>query len=226
MPSREEVVESGTRIVLRPLATPMPLGFLALMTSTATFAVVELGWIPSDQARAAAFVAVGLTAPLQLVASIMGFLARDPVAATGMAVLSGTWGVTGLSVLFAQLPGTTSPGLGVLLVCSACALLAPISVGYGKKVAAGVMGLTATRFAVSGAYQLTGSDTWKLAAGATGLLLAVAALYAALALEVESQNRRTILPLGRPASVAATVRGEGPFESQEVAAEPGVRPRL
>ena len=83
--------EPSARVVLRPLATPLPLGFLALVLATTTFAALQLGWIPPEQGRVAAITAVAATVPLQLLASVVGFLARDPVAATGMGVLTGTW---------------------------------------------------------------------------------------------------------------------------------------
>ncbi|NJC72296.1 hypothetical protein HC031_21630 [Planosporangium thailandense] len=124
LPTREELVASATRVFLRPLATPLPLGFLALMLSTTTFAVVELGWVPAAQNKVAALVAVVLTAPLQLLSAVLGFLARDPVAGTGVAVLSGTWAVIGVTTLLSP-PGAHSPGLGVLLVCAGVALLVP-----------------------------------------------------------------------------------------------------
>ncbi|MFW5899245.1 MAG: hypothetical protein ACOCUN_02115 [Jiangellaceae bacterium] len=37
---------TATRVVLRPLATPLPLGFLALAVATTVFGVVQLEWIP------------------------------------------------------------------------------------------------------------------------------------------------------------------------------------
>lgn len=64
----------ATRVTLRPLATPLPLGFLA----------------------------------------------RDPVAATGMGVPAGTWAVVGLTTLISP-PGSTSRGLAVLLASPGCA---------------------------------------------------------------------------------------------------------
>jgi succinate-acetate transporter protein len=81
----------ATRVVLRPLATPLPLGFLALALATTVFSAVQLGWIPADQGRIAGLTALAATVPLQLLASVFGFLCRDPVAATGMGVLAGTW---------------------------------------------------------------------------------------------------------------------------------------
>ena len=204
--------EPRARVVLRPLATPLPLGFLALALATTTFAALQLGWIPPEQGRVAAITAVAATVPLQLLASIVGFLARDPVAATGMGVLTGTWAVVGLTT-YTSPPGSTSAGLGVLLVTAGLAMFVPAVSGLAKLVPAAVMGLAGVRFVVTGIYELEASPAWKSAAGWVGLALAVLALYAALALELEGSHGRTILPLGRR-------------EPLDVAVEPGIRPQL
>ena len=206
------MTDPGARVVLRPLATPLPLGFLALVLATTTFAALQLGWIPPEQGRVAAITAVAATVPLQLLASVVGFLARDPVAATGMGVLTGTWAVVGLTT-YTSPPGSTSAGLGVLLVTAGLAMFVPAVSGLAKLVPAAVMGLAGVRFVVTGIYELEASPAWKNAAGWVGLALAVLALYAALALELEASHGRTILPLGR----------RGPVD---VAVEPGVRPQL
>jgi len=166
-----------------------------------------------------------LTAPLQLLASVFGYLARDPVTATGMAILGGTWAVVGLGTLLNP-PGATSGGLGVLLLVSAASMCIPAVVGTSKLAAAGVMALTAVRFGVTGWYELTGTATAKTTAGAVGIALAVAAFYSALALEMEGAKRHTILPTGRSGLAAKAERGEEVFDSAELAREPGVRPRL
>jgi hypothetical protein len=44
-----------------------------------------------------ALVIVSFTVPLQFVASLFAFLARDPAAATGMGLLSGIWLALSLS---------------------------------------------------------------------------------------------------------------------------------
>ena len=95
----------GSRVVLRPIATPLPLGFLALAVSTVLFSAVQLEWIAPSEGRIAALTALAATVPLQLLSSVIGFLARDPVAATGMGVLSGTWAVVG----FTTWPPDASP---------------------------------------------------------------------------------------------------------------------
>ena len=216
----------ATRVVLRPLATPLPLGFLALVLSTVAFSALQLGWIPPTEGRAAALTALLSTVPLQLLAAVMGFLTRDPVAATGMGILAATWAVVGYTTLTSP-PGTTSDGLGVLLVTAGIAMLVPATSAITSKVVpAAVMGLAGVRFAVTGVYELTGSADWKTAAGWMGLALAAVALYAALAPELEGSTGRTILPLGRLGEGRAAVRGEGPLEGVGLAREPGVRPQL
>lgn len=56
--------EPGTRVVLRPLATPLPLGFVGLVLATTVFSAVQLGWLPPDQGRVAAITAIAATVPL------------------------------------------------------------------------------------------------------------------------------------------------------------------
>jgi succinate-acetate transporter protein len=185
-----------TRIVLRPIGTPLPLGLLGLAVATVGFSALQLGWIPVSEGRVVALSALLLTAPLQLLASVYGFLARDPVAGTGMGILAGTWATAG-AVTLTSPAGSTSQGLGVVLLTAALAMLVPVAAASGKLVAAGVMGLTATRFAVTGIYEITGSASWKLVAGVTGLVLAAAALCAATGFELEDGRRSTALPLLR-----------------------------
>jgi succinate-acetate transporter protein len=206
------VPPAETRVMLRPVASPLPLGFLALALATIPFTAVQLGWVPPTEGRAAAIGAVAATVPLQLLASVLGFLARDVVAATGMGVLAGTWGTVGLTTLTSP-PGAVSAGLGVFLLTAGVCMWVPAAAAMAKLVPATVMALAGLRFVVTGAYELTGSAAWKAAAGWTGLLLGAVALYAALALALEANAGRTVLPLGR----------RGPID---VDAEPGVRPQL
>jgi succinate-acetate transporter protein len=157
---------------------------------------------------------------------VYGFLTRDPVAATGMGVLAGTWAVAGLTTLTTP-EGQSSPGLGVVFLTGGVAMLVPALAAAPIKIApAAVMGTAALRFAVTGIYELTGSDAWKAAAGWIGLLLALVALYAALALELEGVHERTALPVGRRGSARSAMAGEGSFDPVDLATEAGVRPQL
>jgi succinate-acetate transporter protein len=151
----EPTAPGTTRVMLRPVASSLPLGFLALALATVPFAAVQLGWVVPTEGRVAAIGAIAATVPLQLLASVFGFLARDVVAATGMGVLAGTWGTVGL------VTATSPPG----------------------------------------------------SVSRVGLVLGAVAVYAALALSLESTHGRTLLPLGRRTPA-------------EPAGEPGVRPQL
>jgi succinate-acetate transporter protein len=206
------------RVVLRPLASPLPLGFLGLAGGTVVVAGLNLGWVePSEQASVALIVAA-FTVPLQLLASVLAFLARDGVVATGMGILAGTWLAQAL-VLHGSQPGSTSDALGIVLVVAAAALLVPVSAAAADKlVPAVVLGTAALRFLVTGIYQLTGEDAWGDAAGAVGLFLGALALYAAWAAELEDARGRSVLPLAR----REQARGPG----AGLLGEPGVRDRL
>lgn len=223
--THDDAVAAATRVVLRPLATPLPLGFLALMVATSGFSALQLGWVPAAEAHDIALAALVLAPPLQLLAAGFGFLARDPVAGTGMALLAGTWALLGLTTELSP-PGSTSPALGVLLIAAGVALLVPTVAGFAKPAAALVMGVAAARFAVTGWYELSASATAKSVAGWVGIALGAVALYGAFALELEGSLRRTVLPVGRSGLAREAVEGEGVFDSGELAREPGVRPRL
>ncbi|WP_282692121.1 GPR1/FUN34/YaaH family transporter [Streptomyces sp. CC208A] len=211
---------------LRPLATPLPMGFLGLAAGTFVVAGLQLGWVPQAQGNAVALVLVAFVFPLQAVAALLGFLCRDAAAATGMAVLAGTWLSLGLITL-AGPPGTTSEAAGLLLVLSALVLWVPVAAaGPGKPVASGVIALSSLRFAVTGVHELSASETWKDTAGIVGLLLAAAAVYAAFALAIEDQRRHPLLPTWRQGAGAAAMHGDWSDQTEELVHEAGVRRQL
>lgn len=177
------------------------------------------------QGRVAALTAIAATVPLQLLAAVIGFLSCDPVAATGMGVIAGPGATVELTTLTSP-PGSTSPGLGVLLITAGTAMLVPAAAATTTPVPATGMATAGIRFAVIGIYQLTGSTSWQTAAGLVGLVLGALALYAALALELEGAQGRTVLPLGRRGAAEDAVQGRAPLSVTELAHEPGVRPQL
>ncbi|MTE21524.1 hypothetical protein F0L17_20890 [Streptomyces sp. TRM43335] len=202
--------EERTRIVLRPTATPLPLGFLALGFATFLFAALQLGWLQPSEGRLVAVAVLVLTVPLQLMTSVVGFLTRDPGTGTGMGVLAGTWAVAAAGTALTP-PGSHSDVLGLALLASAVALLVAAAADTGKLLAAAVVALAAVRFAVTGIAELTASSGWERAAGVVGLVLAALACYAALGFLLENAWGRTVLPVLR---------------KEPVGDEPGVRPRL
>lgn len=214
------------RIVLRPIGNPLPLGFLALAGGTFVVSGLQLSWVGPTGGDDVGLVLVAFVAPLQLLASVLGFLARDVVAGTGMGVLAGTWLAVGL-VTFRAPPGATSEALGLLLIIAAVAMLVPASAAAaGKLVPAAVLATTALRFAVTGVYELVDRPGWADAAGVIGLILCGLALYAALALTLEDTRRSTVLPLLRRGAGARSLGGDLADQLGRVEREAGVREQL
>ncbi len=217
---------SATRVVLRPIGSPLPLGFLALAVGTFVLAGLQLSWIAKTQMHEVGLLIIAFVFPLQALAAIYGFLSRDPVAGTGIGLLAGSWLCIGIASA-TGVPGHPSGALGLLLVASAVALFIPIfSASSGKLLAAGVMALTAFRFAITGAYELSGGHTWKIAAGIIGLVLAALAAYAGLAFEIESNRRKTVLPTGRRGWGRTAFTGDLAAQVVGIQPEAGVREQL
>lgn len=223
---RRRRVEAVSRIVLRPLGSPLPLGFIALGGASVSLSGLQLSWLPSDQTHQVAFVLLAFAAPLQLLASVFGFLSRDSVGGTGMGLLGGAWLVTGLLMVVSP-PGARSQTLGLLLFFVSAALMVPTcAAALGKIAAAIVMFGAAGRFALTGIYEFVGGTGWEHLSGWWGVGLAVSALYASLAFELEDTRRRTILPVfRRGVGKAAVARGLG-SDLERVEREAGVREQL
>lgn len=226
MSGHEQARPAAPRIVLRPLANPLPLGFLALAAGTLLLSGLQLSWLAADEGQSVALALLAFVFPLQLLASIFGYLARDVVAGTGMGVLSGTWLTISLVTLTSP-PGSTSDALGLFLLLAFAAMLIPASAAtFGKLVPAAVLAGAALRFGATGIYELTASSTWEDVAGLIGLALCALALYAALAMALEDARRHTVLPLLRRGPGRASM--EGPLGDQTIGLEheAGVRDQL
>jgi succinate-acetate transporter protein len=222
----EDLVARSARIVLRPIANPLPLGFLALAVGTTMLAALQLGWIVPSEARAVGLILVAFVVPLQLAASGFGFLARDVVAGTGMGILAGTWLSVGV-VIVDRGAAKPSGAVGLLLISAAIALAMPGVVALqGKVVPACVLLLSAVRFAVTGIYELTSSTAWKEAAGVVGIVLAVLALYTALAMALEDAARATVLPLLRRGTGRRSMGGNFAEQLEHIERHAGVREQL
>lgn len=217
---------SATRVVLRPIASPLPLGFAGLAAASVTLAGTELGWIGPSDAVHAGLIAFIFAPLLQVIACVFGFLSRDAVAATGMGVLAATWAVIG-AITVTSRAGTTSHALGTLLLLAGAAMLVSATVAAAAKlVPAIVMGLAAARFAVTGIYEFVPDSGWKTASGIVGLVAALVALYGMASLEIESMFRSPLLPTLRRGAGRQALDGDLSAQVSGVAAEAGVRKQL
>lgn len=66
------LLEGSTRVVLRPLGNPLPLGFLALAGGTFVVGGSQLGWLDAAEGADVALVLIAFVVPLQLMAAVLG----------------------------------------------------------------------------------------------------------------------------------------------------------
>jgi succinate-acetate transporter protein len=220
---RSRDIDAVTRVVLRPMATPLPLGFLALAVGSALLTSLQLGWVSSTYSHQAALAVLTLVAPLELIAAVFAFLIRDVVMATGLGLLTGSWAAFG-ALLVSGPPGTTNPVVGVLAVAVGGALLVPaISAGGSKPVAAVIMAVAAARFVVTGVYEFSGTSGWQTAAGVIGVALLATAAYGSLALALEDAHHHAVLPVNRRRGSYYAMTGDLSHQLTDLPSEAGVR---
>jgi uncharacterized protein len=215
------------RVTLRPIGSSLPLGALALVPSGLLLAGLQLGWFSDADAAAIPYFLLGFAVPLQLVASVLAFLARDALVGTGFGIFTGTWLAFGLSGLANGVTGTSHVlGVFFLGVGALFAILMFGGVVAGKVAAGAIVVAGSARFIVSGLYELTGSSALKTAAGIVGLVFRGVAAYAGLASLLEDSARRSILPLGRSGLAKSAIEDRLDAQLNEIEHEAGVREQL
>src|SRR5437764_719783 len=111
-------VINNTRITLRPIASPLPLALLAVMTGGLLLACYQIGAFPLKDQHTIALILLGFVVPLELIAVVFCFLARDTVAATGFGLFAGAWFASALTLLNSA-PSQTDKAFGVFLLALA-----------------------------------------------------------------------------------------------------------
>lgn len=216
------------RISLSPIATPLPLTFVGLTIASAVVSGSELGWIPHSEHHALGWILVAIPIPLQLLAAWWGFVARSGAAATGSGILAAAWIATGLDLIHTPPSHTPSHALGMTAGAIGASLLVPAAaeLRIGGYLPAAVLALTGVRFFVECVAGTAQSERWGDASGWIGLVVAAAALYAALALELEGTSNEALLPVFRLSSARRAL--EEPLDAQleQLQHEPGVRRQL
>lgn len=214
-----------TRIMLRPVGSGLPLGFFSFGIGMLLLGCQEIGWIPVGEQRDVGLLLAAFVFPLELVATLFAFLARDTLGATTLGLFTTSWLALGLSQLNSP-PGSTSVTLGIYLFGFAAAvlLLALLST-TGKPFFSVLLSIAAARMVLAGAYEVGGGKTLFQIAGGCAIGLAALAMYGGAALALEDAKQRELLPLFRRGQAAAAFGG---FEAQleRLESEPGVRPQL
>jgi succinate-acetate transporter protein len=199
------------------------LGLAGLTIGSLVDSGLELRWIAPSQALQVGLILVAVPFTLQLIASVLSYLARDGAAGATLGVLAASW--LSLGLIHVVSPSSRVSGaLGLLLlVAGGCVALSAMSVATAKPLPALVFLAAALRFILSGIYQLSATNAWQHAAGVLGLVVCGLAGYCVLAFELESQNRAPVLPTLRRGRGAAAISDGSQAQVASVVHEAGVR---
>ena len=215
-----------TRIVLRPMASGLPLGFFAFGTGTILLTALELHWVPLAQSRTLLLAVLAFVVPLEALSGIFAFLTRDSGVATGLSTLSAAWATTAIIMLGGP-PGARSSALGIFLLTLATLMLILFGSSLPSKPLFGILLLIgACRFALTGVFQVSGVTATETASGWFGLPLVVFSLYGGLALLLEEGQQRTVLPIFRRGRALTSLEGNLGHQIRRTEREPGVRRQL
>jgi uncharacterized protein len=214
-----------TRIVLRPVGSPLPIGFFSFGMGMLLVGCLSIGWIPAAEQKNVGMMLIAFVFPLELVATVFAFLSRDTLGATTLGLFATSWLTLGW-VDFASPPGKTSVALGIYLFgFGTVAFLLALMSSLGKPFFTVLLLVAVTRMVLGGYYETGGSHEWAKVSGGFAIALAALALYGGAALSLEDARHRELLPLFRRGAADEAFEG---FDAQleRLEAEPGVRQQL
>jgi succinate-acetate transporter protein len=217
--------EHQTRIVLRPIGSGLPLGFFAFGVGMLLLASFAIGWIPVPEQRNVGMLLMAFVFPLELIAAVVAFLARDTLGATTLGLFTTSWLSLGWGD-YAAAPGSKSVATGIFLFGFAAAvlLLALLSLS-GKPFFTLLLAAACARMVLSGYWETGGSQEWNHVAGGFGLALAALALYGGAALALEDARGEELLPLFRRGGAQEAFEGYA-AQVDPLPTEPGIRKQL
>jgi succinate-acetate transporter protein len=215
--------QAMTRIILRPIGSPLPLGYFTVAIDNVVTSVLQWGVLPGVDRRAVALIVL----PAFIVQAIVGLFAigaRDSIAGTMMLSFATTWLVDTL-VLYLNPPGGAA-ALGIFYIVFAVFISLMLTSALSKRALAAVLVVAAPRFLIAGLAEITGNHGLSKAGAVLGFLLAAVALYTAFALLLEDSRVREVLPIGRQGAARAAIHGTLATELRGIERQPGVRRTL
>jgi uncharacterized protein len=221
--------EENVRIVVRPFASALPLGFFSFGIGMLLLGGLANGWLHASDQHTVGLLLAAFVFPLETIAAVVAFLARDTFGATGLGLFSSSWLAFGLADLMAK-PGELSRAVGlmdfgfgfvvfVVLVLATAALL-------GKPMISAIMNLAALRIVFSGVHEFGGPSSLWTAAGWLGVTIFALAVYGGLSFLLEDVLQKEILPVFRVGASRHSVEGDLHEQLRGIGREAGVRHTL
>jgi uncharacterized protein len=219
-------VSPHVRIVVKPYASALPLGFFSFGIGMLLLAASGVGWISPSEGKTVGTLLATFVFPLEFLAAVIAFLARDTLAAAALGLFAGSWLAIGMLLREAQ-PGALSRGLAWYLVAFGIVIASlAIAAAAGKPVLSVILSLACLRAALAAAYEFGAGRGWERAGGWVALVIFAAAMYGGLAFLLEEVHGRTVLPIVRRGGSRDAIEGDLSEQLRGLADEPGVRHTL
>jgi uncharacterized protein len=222
-PEIEPDAQAMTRIVLRPIGSPLPLGYFTVAIDNVLTSTLQWGVLPAADRRAVALI-VFPAFIVQAIAGLFALGARDSIAGTMMLSFATTWLVDAL-VLYLDPPGAAA-ALGIFYVVFAVFISFMLTSALRKRALAAVLVVAAPRFLIAGLAEITGNHGLSQTGAVLGFLLAAVAGYTAFALLMEDSRGREVLPIGRLGPARQAIHGSLALELRDIQRQAGVRRTL
>jgi succinate-acetate transporter protein len=219
-------IHPQVRVTVRPYGSVVPLGFFAFGIGMFLYAAYDAPWVKPTEGHTIGLMLVSFVAPLELLAAVIAFLARDTMAGVALGLFTGSWFLTGFATMQAK-PGQLSAAQGYFLIafCVAVALLAVVA-WLGQPLIAVLLTFSIARAICSAVYELGGGAGWNHVGGWVALAIYCVAMYGGLAFLLEDAKGRAVLPLKRRGSSREAIEGDMTVQLAGLAQEPGVRKHL
>jgi len=218
--------EENVRIVVRPFASSLPLGFFSFAIGMLLLGGLANGWLHASDQHTVGLLLAAFVFPLETIAVVIAFLARDTFGATGLGMFSTSWLAFGLADLtspagqLSRAVGLMDFGFGFAIVVLAVAAF------MGKPLIGTVMSLAAVRVVFSGVHEFGGPSSLWTAAGWLGVAIFVLAVYGGLAFLLEDVLQQEVLPVFRIGTSRHSVEGDLHEQLRGIGREAGVRHTL
>jgi succinate-acetate transporter protein len=214
------------RIVVRPYATSLALGFFAFGIGMLLLAGMSNGWLHPSDRHTVGLLLASFVFPLELLSAVIAFLARDTFGATGLGLFATSWLALGLSNTQASEASLSrAVGLYEFGFAFAIGLLAIAAFG-GKPLIGVLLGVATVRSALSGVHEWGGPSWAWTAAGWIALAIFAVAMYGGLAFLLEDVQKRQVLPVFRRGASKESLEGDLNAQLRDLADEAGVRKTL
>jgi uncharacterized protein len=214
------------RIVVRPYASSLPLGFFAFGIGMLLLGGLANGWLHPSDRHTVGLILAAFVFPLELLATVVAFVARDAFGGTGLGLFSTSWLALGLANMSASQDAVSrTVGLYEFGFAFAVGLLA-VAAFAGKPLIGAIMLVAAVRSSLSGVHEWGGPAALYTAAGWLGVAIFAAAMYGGIAFLLEEVRREEVLPVLRRGSSKESIEGDLGAQLRQLADEAGVRQTL